>query len=124
MTHDLMTPVLLRCGIHRRLPAGYADALARVYDAEGARLNDGGKVVRGRSAIAADVREFLANVGPVRVELKTSQVWLVDDTGVWSYAFHPKGQAEQHIGGRYVTLWKRQPEGGWRIWTDMGVPGT
>jgi uncharacterized protein (TIGR02246 family) len=105
-----------------------ADALAQVYDPAGARLNDGGKVVRGRQAIAADVRDFLDRVGSVRVSLETAQVWLVDDTayetGVWSYTLHRKGEAEQRIGGRYVTLWKRQADGGWRIWADMGVPGT
>jgi uncharacterized protein (TIGR02246 family) len=105
-----------------------ADALAQVYDPQGSRLNEGGKVVRGRQAIAADVGQFLAKSGPVRVGIETAEVWLVDDTayetGKWSYAFQPKGQSEQHLGGRYVTLWKRQADGGWRIWADMGVPGT
>jgi uncharacterized protein (TIGR02246 family) len=105
-----------------------AEALARVYDAGGARLNEGGKVIRGRQAIERDVARFLAEVGAVRVGIETAGVWLVDDvayeTGAWSYAFHPKGKAEQRIGGRYVTLWKRQADGGWRIWADMGVPGT
>ncbi len=86
------------------------------------------KVVRGRSAITADVDGFLDRVGPVRVTLETAQVWLMDDmayeTGAWSYTFHPKGEGEQRIGGRYVTIWKRQADGGWRIWADLGVPGT
>lgn len=105
-----------------------AEALAQVYDPRGARLNEGGAVVRGRPAIAGDVARFLAEAGPVRVGIETAEVWVVDDTayetGVWSYAFRPKGKAEQRIGGRYVTLWRRQADGGWRIWADMGVPGT
>jgi uncharacterized protein (TIGR02246 family) len=108
--------------------AGDADALARVYDTEGSRLNEGGAVLRGRAAIAADVGAFIQKVGPVRVEIGTVEVWLVDDTayetGTWSYTFQPKGQKEQRIGGRYVTLWKRQAGGGWKIWADIGVPGT
>jgi uncharacterized protein (TIGR02246 family) len=105
-----------------------AEALAQVYDPEGARLNEGGAVIRGRKAIRADVARFLDRVGPVRVGIETAEVWLVDDmayeSGAWSYAFQPRGKPEQRIGGRYVTLWKRQADGGWRIWTDMGVPGT
>jgi uncharacterized protein (TIGR02246 family) len=105
-----------------------ANALAQVYDPEGARLNEGGVVVRGRTAIADDVGKFVGKVGPVRVTLETKDLWLVGDTayetGLWSYTFQPKGQAEQRIGGHYVTLWKRQPDGGWKIWADMGVPGT
>ena len=34
-----------------------------------------------------------------------------------------KGKAEQTIGGRYVTTWKRQADGGWKIKSDVGVPG-
>jgi uncharacterized protein (TIGR02246 family) len=105
-----------------------AARLAEVYDPRGSRLNEGGQVVRGRAAITADVGAFVSRVGPVRVGLETAQVWLIDDmayeTGAWSYAYHPKGQQEQKIGGRYVTVWHRQPDGGWKIWADMGVPGT
>jgi uncharacterized protein (TIGR02246 family) len=105
-----------------------AKALSQVYDPQGARLNDSGVVVRGRNAIADDVGKFVNQVGPVRVTLASKEFWLMDDnayeTGVWSYTFQPKGKPEQHIGGHYVTVWKRQPDGGWKIWADMGVPGT
>jgi uncharacterized protein (TIGR02246 family) len=105
-----------------------AEALAEVYDSHGARLTEGGVVAHGRSAIAADVGRFLSQVGPVRVTLETKDVWLVDDiayeTGLWSYAFLPRGTTEQRIVGRYVTVWRRQRDGGWKIWADMGVPGT
>jgi uncharacterized protein (TIGR02246 family) len=105
-----------------------ARALSQVYDADGARLNDGGEVVQGRSAIAADVGKFVARTGPVRVTLETKEVWNLKDTayetGIWSYTFQPKGASERRIGGHYVTVWKRQPGGGWKILADMGVPGT
>jgi uncharacterized protein (TIGR02246 family) len=105
-----------------------ARALSQVYDPQGARLNEGGVVVRGRSAIADDVGKFVAKVGPVRVTLDSKEFWLIDDnayeTGLWSYSFTPHGKAQQHIGGHYVTVWKKQRDGGWKIWADMGVPGT
>src|SRR4051812_10093858 len=105
-----------------------AKALSQVYDPEGARFNEGGVVIRGRDAIADDVRKFVEKAGPVRVTLESKDLWLLGDTayetGLWSYTFHPKGKAEQRIGGHYVTVWKRQPDGGWKILADMGVPGT
>jgi uncharacterized protein (TIGR02246 family) len=105
-----------------------ARRLADVYDPKGSRLNGDGKVLRGRAAIAADVAAFVRQVGPVKVGLETAQAWLIDDTayetGTWSYTFHPKDKPEQRIGGHYVTLWRRQPDGGWKIWADIGVPGT
>ena len=105
-----------------------AKALSQVYDAQGSRLNEGGVVVRGRAAIVKDVGDFVSQVGPVRVTLESKELWLIDnhayETGIWSYGFQPQGKAEQHIGGHYVTVWKKQPDGGWKIWADMGVPGT
>jgi uncharacterized protein (TIGR02246 family) len=107
---------------------GDAKALSQVYDPQGSRLNDSGVVVRGRKAITADVGKFIDQVGPVRVTLDSKEFWLIDDkayeTGIWAYNFTPKGKSEQHIGGHYVTVWKQQPDGGWKIWADMGVPGT
>ena len=105
-----------------------AKALSQVYDPQGSRLNEGGVVVRGREAIVQDVGGFVSQVGPVRVTLESKEFWLIDnnayETGIWSYTFQPKGKAEQHIGGHYVTVWKKQSDGGWKIWADMGVPGT
>ena len=105
-----------------------AEALAQVYDTDGVRFNEGGALLRGRAAIARDVAAFVGQVGPVRVTIETAAVWLVDDvaweSGAWSYTFQPKGKAEKRLGGRYVTLWRRQADGGWRIWRDLGVPGT
>ena len=103
------------------------DGVAAVYDADGVRLGDDGRVLRGRRAITDDVRGFVQAVGPVTVTLATTRVWLVDDlayeTGDWSYTFTPKGKSRQHVGGKYVTTWVRQADGGWKIKTDLAVPG-
>ena len=105
-----------------------ADGVASVYDADGVRLGDDGKVLRGRGAIASDLRGFLQAVGPVTVTLATATVWLVDnlayETGTWSYTFTPKGKDQQHVGGKYVSTWIRQADGGWKIRSDLAVPGT
>jgi uncharacterized protein (TIGR02246 family) len=105
-----------------------ADGVAAVYDADGVRLNEDGTAVRGRAAIARDVRALLQQAGPVTVTLATARVWLVDDlayeTGAWSYTFTPSGKPRVRIGGKYVTTWVRQADGGWRIKSDLGVPGT
>ena len=105
-----------------------ARALAAVYDDRGARLSRNGQMARGRDAIAEDVGRFVNRVGPVAVTIETADLWVVDDlayeTGEWSYTYAESGEAQRTIGGRYVTVWRRQADGGWRMWTDMGVPGT
>jgi ketosteroid isomerase-like protein len=84
-------------------------------------------VVRGRPAIAESVAEFMKSVtGPIKVSIETQDLWAVDDlvyeTGKYTYTFTPPGKSETQTGGHYVTIWKRQSDGGWKIVVDMGVP--
>ena len=112
--------------------AGFAESdaakVAAVYDSLGARLSGGGRVEQGRDAITAGLSRFFNRVGPVTVTVEVADLWLVDDlvyeTGTWSYTYTPPGEAEKTAGGRYVTVWRKQPDGGWKMLADMGVPGT
>ena len=68
-----------------------------------------------------------SDVGPVQVTIETVDLWVVEDlayeTGKWSYTFTSPDAERRTIGGRYVTVWKRQAEGSWKILGDLGVPG-
>jgi len=103
-----------------------AAGVAGVYDQNGSRLNPKGVVIRGRDAVQADLERLIKGTGPVTATIDTTDLWVVDDiayeTGKWSYTFTPQGRKEQKMGGRYVTLWKKQADGGWKMWADMGVP--
>ena len=105
-----------------------ARAFVQVYDPRGARFSPNGVVTRGRDAIEADVREYLERVGPVRVTIETVDLWLHDglayETGKWTYTYTPPGGEQRTIGGRFVTVWRQQTGGEWKIYADMGVPGT
>lgn len=133
-TQVVKPPVPARTGIERgnaeyirAFAAGDSAAVAGVYDARGARFAPNGAVIRGRDAIRANIGSFIRRVGPVTVVLETLDVWVVDDvayeTGRWAYTFTPPGSTERTVGGRYVTVWRKQRDGGWRILADMGVPG-
>jgi uncharacterized protein (TIGR02246 family) len=106
-----------------------AGALAGLYDESGSRFSPKGVVVRGRPAIAQSVAEFMKSVtGPIKVSIETQDLWAVDDlvyeTGKYTYTFTPPGKSETQTGGHYVTIWKRQADGGWKIIVDMGVPNS
>jgi len=106
-----------------------AGALSGLYDESGSRFSPKGVVVRGRPAIAQSVAEFMKSVtGPIKVSIETQDLWAVDDlvyeTGKYTYTFTPPGKSETQTGGHYVTIWKRQAEGGWKIIVDMGVPNS
>ena len=104
-----------------------AGALAGLYDESGSRFSPKGVVVRGRPAIAESVAGFMKSVtGPIKVSIETQDLWVVDDlvyeTGKYTYTFTPPGKSETQTGGHYVTIWKRQSDGSWKIIADMGVP--
>jgi uncharacterized protein (TIGR02246 family) len=105
-----------------------ARAFAAIFDTDGSRLSGGGEVVRGRHAITNQMGEFFTRVGPISATLETADLWVVDslayETGIWSYTFTPPGDTRRTIGGRYVTLWKQQVDDQWKIFVDLGVPGT
>jgi uncharacterized protein (TIGR02246 family) len=105
---------------------GDAAALAAVYDADGSRLSPTGEVVRGTAAIAERVGEFLQKVGTVKVTIATENLWVIDDmayeTGKYTFTFTPQEEPERTLAGQYVTIWKRQDDGGWKIYADMSVP--
>jgi uncharacterized protein (TIGR02246 family) len=107
---------------------GQSDAagVAALFEENGARLEQKGRIVRGRKAIQADVETFLKEAGPVTVTVDTVDLWVIDDrayeTGKYTYTFAPPGKGKTSTSGRYVTVWHRQKDGGWLIIADMGVP--
>jgi uncharacterized protein (TIGR02246 family) len=104
-----------------------AAALAALYDDDGVRFGQKGAYARGRAGITEDVAKFIKAVaGPIKVTIETEDLWVVDDlayeTGKYSYTFTPAGEKETKSDGHYVTIWKKQRDGGWRIVADIGVP--
>ena len=104
-----------------------AAAVAALYDENGARLSRNGQYARGREAITEAVAAGFDRVGPMKVGIQTLDLWVVDDqayeTGKWSFTYTPPEDERRTIRGRYVTVWKRQADGGWRILADVDVPG-
>lgn len=105
-------------------------AFANLYDINGARLGDdgNGSVTRGHDAIARSAEKFMKSVnGTVTVTADTQRLYIVDnlayEEGKYSLTFVRRGEAaEQHVTGQYVTVWKRQRDGGWKIYADIPVP--
>lgn len=108
----------------RGFAASEAATVAAVYAPDGGRFGGKGEVARGTAAIRADVAALLGQVGPITVTLKTVDLWVIDDrayeSGKWTYTYAKKGgTGTTTVGGGYVTIWGRQPSGGWRIIADV-----
>jgi len=99
---------------------------ASLFAEDGVQLAGKGKLVKGRQAIFERQKAAMAGADPgVKVTVTTVDVWLDGDvayeTGKYKYEYTEKGKPGIEEG-RYVTIWKRQKDGRWKLAMDMGVP--
>ena len=107
--------------------AGNADRMAALFDKDGSQFGAKGRVIHGRKAIHDRFADGFKNNGPaLDFTITTLEVWLVDDlayeSGNYTLKLQPKGKDVANYSGKYVTVWKRQGDGSWKIWVDFGVP--
>ena len=107
--------------------AGNADRMAALFDNDGSQFGAKGRVIRGRKAIHDRFADGFKTNGPaLDFTITTLEVWLVDDlayeSGNYTLKLQPKGKDTSSFAGKYVTIWKRQRDGAWKIWVDFGVP--
>src|SRR5256885_5807209 len=105
---------------------GEAALVAALFADDGVQLTGNGKIFKGPQQIAEHQKAAMHSVDPgVKVTVTTSTVWLDGDTayetGKYKYEYKEKGKPAVDEG-RYVTVWKRQKDGSWKLAMDMGVP--
>jgi uncharacterized protein (TIGR02246 family) len=105
---------------------GDAAMVAAVFADDGVQLAGSGKLIKGRQQIAERQKAAMQGADPgVKVTVTTVNVWLDGDTayetGKYKYEYKEKGKPGVDEG-RYVTIWKRQKDGSWKLTMDMGVP--
>jgi uncharacterized protein (TIGR02246 family) len=107
---------------------GKADAslIAELFAPDGILLGRNGKSFKGPNQILERMKTVMEAAGKgVKATVTTVDLWLIDDTayetGKYSYISQEKGQPVTDEG-RYVTIWRRQSDGSWKIIMDMGVP--
>ena len=105
---------------------GDASLIASLFASDGVLLSRNGKFFKGPEQIFQRQKTVMESAGKgVKATVTTVDLWLDGDlayeTGKYSYKFQEKGQPVTEEG-RYVTIWKRQSDGSWKIASDMGVP--
>ena len=103
-----------------------ASLLARLFAEDGILLGRNGKIFKGPQQIFERQKPVMEGAGKgVKTTVTTVDLWLDGDTayetGKYSYKYQEKGKPVSEEG-RYVTIWKRQSDGSWKIIVDMGVP--
>jgi uncharacterized protein (TIGR02246 family) len=104
-----------------------AAAVAGTFDEEGVNVGLDGTCAKGRAAIEAAMRSFFERSGPaVSSRVDVRQVVLDGDLayewGRSEFHFGPKPGGPRERVGRYLTAWKRQADGGWKIFRNVGLP--
>ncbi len=103
-----------------------ASLIAALFANDGVLLGRNGKVFKGPEEIFQRQKTVMESAGKgVKSTVTTVDLWLDGDTayetGTYSYKYQEKGKPVTEEG-RYVTVWKRQADGSWKIIMDMGVP--
>ena len=105
---------------------GDPELVAALFTDDAVMLSQGGKVFKGRQQILERQKEAMQSVTPpIKVSVVTVKIWLdgdiVYETGKYKYEYAEKGKPTTEEG-RYVTMWKRQDDGSWKLSMDMAVP--
>ncbi len=86
----------------------------------------GGSVLRGREAIVEGWARFFAEGGPRLVwqpeivEVRPDGLGL--SRGPYTLTVTAEDGAEREVSGRFMSIWQRQADGGWKILFDSGCP--
>jgi ketosteroid isomerase-like protein len=101
---------------------GASAAFAAYMDEkDGMEFTGGGPPVRGAQAIAEVQTRLLRNG---KLSWAPSEIFVStgDLAAVWGSWTFSTGQGARPVTGRYVTVWRRNPQGEWKGLIDIGTP--
>ncbi len=104
-----------------------AAAIASTFDAEGVNVGVDGTCTKGRPAIEDAMRAYLERSGPATsTRVVIGDVVLDGDLAYeWGHSefrFAGKPGGPKARVGRYLAVWKRQADGGWKLFRNLGLP--
>jgi uncharacterized protein (TIGR02246 family) len=100
---------------------GDASGVAGLYTEDGRVLPPNSDVVQGRSAIEGFVAEFLAMGASISFDLLGAHESpdLCAVVGRYELEFRPEGAPPQKDSGKFIEVWRRQPDGSWLMAEDI-----
>ena len=104
-----------------------AEKAAALFDRDGALLGENGSITFGSKQIQQAMSRWMKQLGPAQVTFTRSDLWRLDpfayETGHFSYSWTDRTSgSEMSSTGPYMTVWKRQEDGSWRIWRSIPLP--
>jgi uncharacterized protein (TIGR02246 family) len=105
------------------IKAGDMKRIAATYTEDAVDCGSTGECIRGRSQIERHMTAQFASSGPARA----ATVKTLGSTEQGSFVYE-WGEAAATFGGgkrlveRYLTAWRAQPDGSWKIFRNMVIP--
>lgn len=106
--------------------AGDAAAIANLYTEDGAQIQPAGEPYRGREAITAGMKKQLDTLNVTAREDITEEVIPAGDyvieIGHYTLTATTKNGNKPVTGaGRYMVVWRKDADGQWRLYRDIGT---
>ena len=105
------------------LQKGDSAGLAGSYDNDAVTLMSGMPAWRGKTDIMTQGMALLQQVKFSDIKFNTTTVDVGGDfaieTGTYEMTVTPKGGKPTPDKGKYVTVWKKQADGSWKIYRDI-----
>ncbi len=104
-----------------------AGPIGASFDPEGVNVARDGSCQKGSQEIARSFQEYLDRSGPavsgsVRIGAVHIDGNLAYEWGHSDFRFAPKPGGPTARTGRYLTAWRRQADGSWKILRNIGLP--
>ncbi len=102
--------------------AGDARLMARSYATDAVFCGPGGDCIHGAAAIAAHYADAVRRFGRAVAASVQSQALRVDgDLAFESGRAQARFRDGRALAGRFSTVWKRQPDGHWKIFRNLSL---
>jgi uncharacterized protein (TIGR02246 family) len=105
---------------------GDAAMFVSTFAKDALELRPDGSIIKGRRQILELVKASMQRLGPgVELTVRTTKVWLdgstAYETGMSVYKYTEKGELKT-FETLFVSIWKKQRDGTWKLVADMPVP--
>ena len=100
-----------------------SDLWISLWDENGIQMRPNAPAVVGKAAIEKGIRESYQALDWEKFTIRLEEVKVAGDwgfaRGTYSASITPKAEGETaFIDGKYLTIFKRQPDGSWKIFRD------
>jgi uncharacterized protein (TIGR02246 family) len=105
------------------LASGDTAALMRNYADDAVLLFPNAPVISGRAALSKFAADMFSTISMKDIRMTTTDVMvsgeLAVETGTYEWTIVPKGGKPMPETGKYITVWKKQGDGAWKIVRDI-----